>query len=387
VAYVQKKTHVARDGRKTVSWRVRYRDPDGRLCSETFARKVDADRFAVASEADVLRGEWFDPAAGRRPFKDLAAEWRANMVGEDTTLAQIDSHLRNHIVPFFAERPTSGIRPSAVQAWVQGRAQVLAPATLEVVYRYLGAIFRSAVADGIIPRSPCVGIKLPAVVRPPVRPMLTEHVTAVMEALPARYRALVVAGAGAGLRPSETMGLTVPHIGFLRREIHVAQQLITRTGGPAYLRHPKRGSVRTVPVGDWVTEHLARHFEEFPPGTALETSGGAEELLVFTDDQGRPVTRNRLSDVWTAAAKKVDGLPAGTTPHDLRHYYASLLIHRGASVKVVQDRLGHRTATETLNVYAHLWPDTEDLARMAVDEVLGAPAAAPRTRPMEGSAG
>jgi integrase len=201
---------------------------------------------------------------------------------------------------------------------------------------------------------------------------------------PARYGGLVVVGAGAGLRPSEATGLTVPHVGFLRRELRVAQQLVTRTGGPAYLRLPKRGSVRTVPVGDWVTEHLARHFEEFPPATALETIGGGEELLVFTDDRGRSVTRNRLSDVWTAAAKTAE-LPAGTTPHDLRHYYASLLIHRGASVKVVQERLGHKTATETLNVYAHLWPDTEDLARLAVDEVLGA--GAPLTRPTEASGG
>jgi integrase len=41
-------------------------------------------------------------------------------------------------------------------------------------------------------------------------------------------------------------------------------------------------------------------------------------------------------------------------------------------VKVVQTRLGHATAGETLDTYSHLWPDDEDRTRAAVDDVLGA---------------
>jgi integrase len=48
-----------------------------------------------------------------------------------------------------------------------------------------------------------------------------------------------------------------------------------------------------------------------------------------------------------------------------------LLIHHGESVKVVQARLGHASATMTLDVYGHLWPDTEDRTRVAIDSVLG----------------
>ena len=58
--------------------------------------------------------------------------------------------------------------------------------------------------------------------------------------------------------------------------------------------------------------------------------------------------------------------------HGLRHFYASLLIHKGCSPKVVQARLGHATNAETMETYGHLWPDDEDLTRVAVDDVLGA---------------
>lgn len=58
------------------------------------------------------------------------------------------------------------------------------------------------------------------------------------------------------------------------------------------------------------------------------------------------------------------------TFHALRHYYASLLIRHGESVTTVQARLGHASASETLNTYAHLWPDAEDRTRQAVDDVM-----------------
>ena len=57
--------------------------------------------------------------------------------------------------------------------------------------------------------------------------------------------------------------------------------------------------------------------------------------------------------------------------HALRHYYASLLIRYGESVKTVQARLGHASAAETLDTYTHLWPDSDDRTRAAIDSVLG----------------
>jgi integrase len=46
--------------------------------------------------------------------------------------------------------------------------------------------------------------------------------------------------------------------------------------------------------------------------------------------------------------------------YDLRHTAASLMIREGASVKAVQKQLGHATASITLDVYGHLFPDELD---------------------------
>ena len=94
-------------------------------------------------------------------------------------------------------------------------------------------------------------------------------------------------------------------------------------------------------------------------------SGG----LVFTLS-GKPITRQTFGHKWRPAVAKA-GLPAGTGFHALRHYYASLLIRHGESVKTVQARLGHASAVETLDTYSHLWPDSDDRTRDAIDSVLG----------------
>jgi len=50
-----------------------------------------------------------------------------------------------------------------------------------------------------------------------------------------------------------------------------------------------------------------------------------------------------------------------------------LLIRHGESVKTLQARLGHKSAVETLDTHSHLWPDSADRTREAVDEILGRP--------------
>lgn len=76
----------------------------------------------------------------------------------------------------------------------------------------------------------------------------------------------------------------------------------------------------------------------------------------------------------------MEGLPAGFRFHDLRHYFASLLIERGASVKVVQARLRHASAKTTLDTYGHLWPDSDESTKAAVEAVFVARADYLRTQ-------
>ena len=92
--------------------------------------------------------------------------------------------------------------------------------------------------------------------------------------------------------------------------------------------------------------------------------------LLFTTTYGRPIHRSSWADIWAPAARTA-GIPKGAGLHSLRHYFATLLIPNGASVKRVQLALGHSTPTITLNTYVGEWPDTEQESSAIMDAALG----------------
>lgn len=102
---------------------------------------------------------------------------------------------------------------------------------------------------------------------------------------------------------------------------------------------------------------------------SVQRFGG--EMMV-TNRRGRPcgpwIIYEAIKKVRESGV--VEGLPERFTFHDLRHYLASLLIASGADVKVVQARMRHESASTTLDVYSHLWPDTDDSTRAAVGMVI-----------------
>jgi integrase len=348
--------------RRGASWQATYRAPDGRERTKTFPRKVDAEAWVNDELSAHRHGTWIDPAAGKISFQTYGEQWRSVQVHRPSTAAQVETNLRRHVYPTFGDRPIGAIRPSEVQAWVHGLAEVLEPSTVELVYRYAVAIFRSAIADRVIAQNPAVGIRLPKAEPKRIEPLAIDVVEAIVDAVPHRYKALVTLAAATGLRQGECLGLTLDRVDFLRRQVTVDRQLLLLPGSGPVLGPPKtQASYRTVPLPAVVLDALAAHLARY--------SVSADGFL-FTNDAGEPISRTRFSDVWRPATKAA-GAPTGTGFHALRHFYASLLIRHGESVKVVQARLGHASAAETLDTYSHLWPDSEDRTRAAVDEVLG----------------
>ena len=189
--------------RRGASWQATVRGPDGRERTKTEKLKIEAQRWADTQEADKARGEWIDHRLGRTTFGDYSARWRARQVYRETTAAEVESHLRRHVLPMFGNRPLASIRPGEIQAAVKGWAITLSPATVDVVARYLAAILRAAVEDGMIARSPFRGVRLPKAAPVQVEPLSTDAVMALVETIPDRYRALVVTAAGTGLRQGE----------------------------------------------------------------------------------------------------------------------------------------------------------------------------------------
>ncbi len=121
-------------------------------------------------------------------------------------------------------------------------------------------------------------------------------------------------------------------------------------------------SCTAIPIGQSLALELSAH--------VAHHSGGAGVML--TNEWGQQLAPWTLERAMRAARAKVPGLPADFRYQDLRHYFASMLIASGADVKVVQARLRHASAKTTLDTYSHLWPDSDDSTRAAIDNAMAA---------------
>jgi len=401
--HVSDRWYAERDGRKVPTarhgkgkrWQATY-TVDGRERTKAFGRKQDAADHLATVGAEALRGEYVD-RTDRTTVTEKARQHAATRPHNRRTARRIESQIKNDIegTPLGGRR-LRDVKPSEVQAWVTDRSRKLAPSTVRNLVSFVRSVFNAAVLDRQIGASPCVRLSLPSARRERVVPLVVAQVRALAAAMPARNRAMVIVQAGLGLRIGELLALRVQDVDFLRRTVRIETQIAP---GERTRCDPKtRTSKRTVPLPQIVAEALAEHMRRFPPG---------EDGTIFCTRFGRPyrhdyygtrIFQAAVARVNTAAAERaavraagrttepeLPTIPAGTTPHDLRHHYASVLIHAGESVIAVAERLGHEDATLVLKTYGHIMPNSEDGTRRAVDAAWADDPATDQRRTGEGS--
>jgi integrase len=395
MAHIEDRWYRTQDGRRMptplcgrgLRYRVRYTDPDGRERSKSFPDRDRraAEAFLVTVEADKLRGSYIDPQAGRITLRRYATDWLAAQTFDESTREATESRLRVHVYPHLGDRRLGAIRPSHVQAWDRAlQQQNVAPAYRRVLFANLSAIFSAAVDDERIAKNPCraPSVKAPRLVARKVTPWSRERVLQVRGALPRRYRVAAMLAAGCGLRQGEVFGLAVDDVEFLGRTLHVARQVkIVR--GQLVFALPKGRKTRDIPLPDTVATELAAHIAAFPPLEVTlpwETPGGkpSSALLVLYSRERNALNRRYFnSRVWKAALAAAGVEPSRDNGmHALRHFYASVLLDAGESVKALSEYLGHSDPGFTLRTYTHLLPTSEQRTRQAVDRALTGTAAA-----------
>lgn len=343
-------------------YRARYRDEAGKEHAKHFTRQVDAQRWLDEQTAALVTGMHVSPKTAKTTVAEWCQTWLAGYgTRRASTVRQARVHVAQ-IVAAFGPMRLGAVRPSHVRSWTAKlRQDGLADSYVYALHSRLAQVFSDAVHDGIVPRSPCSRRTSPMKGKQRAYVATTEQVWALYDAMPPRYRTAILLGAFAGLRVAEACGLRVADVDFMRGVVTPAVQ---------YPAQPlKSETAKTpIPIPQSLAAELAAHVAQWR----------AETLL--TGDDGGQLGPWMLERAVRAVRTNVAGLPAGFRFHDLRHYFASLLIESGASVKVVQARLRHASATTTLDTYGHMFPDSDEATRTAVEAVLVARADSVRTR-------
>lgn len=356
MAHIQKRV---RPGRQTIYY-VRYHDPSGRERTKGFRRKVDAERWLSGNEVAKQDGTWVDPEHLRLPLVDWAEHFMATGLWKPKTRSDYESLLRSRILPALGSVPMGRIDQVVVKEWVAAMHNGgLSPYRVRNAYRLLSKMLKAAVEAGYVPRNTAAGVALPRIVEPEMTVLTAAQVAAFAREMPSErgYDVLIEVLAYGGLRWGEVTALRRNRCELLRRRLHITESLAD-VNGKLIVQPTKTYERRSVTLPTRVVENLARHLETVPAGG---------ETLVFTSGRGTPLrNQNFRRSYFDPAATRV-GLPAGITPHGLRHTCASLLVDQGADPVAVQRHLGHRDVATTLRIYRHLFADRTNQLVDALD--------------------
>jgi integrase len=358
MAHIQKLTYKSkRTGKTSTSWQARYGAPDGSERSKRFDRKVDAENWIKANGADIARGLWVDPKSGQIPFRVYANAWmdQRNEI-RATTSAKWRGLLDRHILPALGDSHLADVSPSQVRQWFSGLSQKH-PSTAAGSYRLLSSIFRTAVDDEIIVRSPC-RVKGAATERSAERPTLSiaELATAVDETAD-HWKLAVLLASWCQLRRGEVLGLQRRDIDVLHGALFVRRTWSMVSGDGPRIGPPKTDAgSRKIAIPDNVTpaltHHLGRHV------------GPEPKDWLFPGESGGPAHPRSLNHAWANTRKVVQR--DDVRFHDLRHSGLTWAAATGASVAELMRRAGHRSPNAALR-YQHA---TEDRDR-ALASALG----------------
>ena len=333
-------------------WRARYVDDQGREHAKSFKAKADAQAWLDRQTGSIETGTHVAPRDAHLTVALWCGTWLdAYKVNRASTVKQARVHI-NQIVAEFGDMPLSAVRPLQVRAWTAKLTEAgRKPSYIYALHSRLSQIMTDAVYDNRLGRNPCSRRTSPPMGKQKPYLLTTAQVWAIHEAVPDHLKVAVLLGAFAGLSIGEVSGLRVSDVDFARGIIHPRQQW---AGAP--LKTKARDA--PIPVGE-LTLLLAASVQKYPADMMVTKGVGT--------DRCHP---KNIEYAMTRVREKVDGLPEGFTFHDLRHYFGSMLIGKGADVKQVQARMRHASAKVTLDVYAGLWPDADDHTRSAIKSVL-----------------
>ena len=340
----------------------------GKRKRQTVYGSSKADVVARVDKLKQRMSNGMVPEAGAITISSFLDQWleAAKSSIAKGTHAGYEQHVRNLIKPILG-----GVRLSKLNALhVQNLYKSLAENQYSTaMQRKAGITFSVALSWGVVMNllsdNPAKRVKLPKHRQPEVKALEPDQVALFLKsARQDRLFALYPLAIDSGCRQGELLALTWRDIDFDRGTVSITKSL-EEVGGDLAIKSTKTEKARrTITVSVFTLEALQEHRKVMLAEGSYKSNGP-----VFCGSRNK--TYLRKSDIYRHSFEpllKRAGLVFRF--HDLRHSTASMLLMGGSDIKTVQERLGHSTATMTLNTYSHVMQGTQSEAARKLNAIL-----------------
>ncbi len=282
-------------------------------------------------------------------FKDVYDIWikQYQMRVAPTTFKKTVAHFKNHTLPVFADMRITKITFNICQNFINDNYyKFVKPSFL---LSNLNEIFKYAIKMGIIQNNPAINVEIPKIKRiapeKPInfwdKPTLLKFLEYAKEDLTETWYTYFYLLAFTGLRRSEALALHWNDIDFKEHTLSIKRNL---SNGHMVLKPKTKSSIRTISLDTNTINILKKYRQQQLPIL--------NNPIIFRNTKDNYITLSQPLRQLEKIIKKRD-LPR-ISVHGFRHTHCSLLFESGATIKQVQDRLGHANIKTTMDVYAHV---------------------------------
>jgi integrase len=377
--------HVRRRGAQT--WELKFdvgTDPlSGKRLTKYHSfkgtkREAETELRRLLGAAD--NGEYVDPS--KETLGEFLDRWERDWASVNVgpkTLERYAELLRLHVRPHMGRVRIQKLQSQNLEGLYakllregRGTGQGLAPRTVGHVHRVLHKALAVAERWNAAPRNVAAAAKPPRVQDTEIEILSEDQVREVLQKLRGRAMYLIAAlSLATGMRRGELLALRWKDIELDAHKLRVEQSLEQTKAGGLRFKSPKtRHGRRTITLPASIVAELRVHWKaQQEQRLKLGLGKAPDDALVFAAWDGTPRKPNAITKEW-ARNVAVLKLPK-VSLHALRHTHGSQLIASGMDVLTISRRLGHASPTITLNVYGHLFGNTDDRAAQVIETAFG----------------
>ena len=276
-----------------------------------------------------------------------------------TTTYGYKNMIENHIVPHLGSTPLQKLTPQKIQEYYTflQTSTGLSSNTVRKHHDLLRTALLLAVKQDVLYANPTERVAAPKIKTPKRLYYSPADVIRLLQCAEGhRLEPLICLATYLGLRREEACGLRWSDLDFKEHTIRI-EAARTVAGGKVVEKETKTvSSTRQLHMPPELEEVLlAEHARQLNDRAFLgDEYTDTDHVLVWND--GRPYRPNYLSELFTNFVN-ANNLPP-LTLHGLRHTFASLANHSGATTHDISKILGHSRVTTTTMIYTHVFDNT-----------------------------
>lgn len=312
-------------------------------------------------------------------FGDFLREWMEakSIKLKPSTKKNYEEQVFYNILPVLGGKTIEEIDDKILQNFIftLHNKRELAPSTIRTTYGIVSEVLGSASRKGLFDKMLLSDVSLPREVKK-LRVWDEDQINTFLNApntilnLSRHFIGFVISIL-TGMRMGEVLGLRWQDIDFDKQIIYIRQTLskIDEEGNYGFVDEGKTASaIRTI----YIPNSLIHSLKEYRQLTEKEQKILGDSYLgydlVLCTKNGNWVHPNNFRRAFKVTVEQLD-LPK-IRLHDLRHSHATFLLSKQVNPKIIQERLGHKNITVTLNTYSHALPSMQLEAVGKFDEAF-----------------